>query len=91
MLNFASMSPVPFKKAIWMIHTGKARPVGNAGIELLFSGLDAAIASDKGPEASHSAAGRVRLSVSPWNGDDAMEGRPAVMMRGNDHGPVGYY
>ena len=91
MLNFASMAPVPFAKAIWMIHSGKARPVGDKGIELLFKGLDAAIARDKGPATSHSAAGRVTLTVSEWDGNDPFEGCSAVMLRGNVSAPASYY
>lgn len=86
------MAPVPFKKAIWMIHTGAARLVGKqgaeTGIELVFSGLDAAIARDKGPSYadSHSVAGRVKLdAVHEWDGNDPNEGMPVVQQpcRGN--------
>ncbi len=83
-VNFPSMSPVPFKKALWMIFSGTARPVGpqgaETGIELLFTSLDAAIASDKGPSCAgpHSVAGRVRLEVSGWDGNDPGEGMPVL-------------
>lgn len=92
-LNFASMAPVPFKRAMWMIHSGLARPIEGKGIELLFKGLDTAIASDKGPSCAgpHKVAGRVRLKVIEWDGDDPFDGFPAVMMRGNTGGPVSYY
>ena len=98
-VNFPAMAPVPFKRALWMIHTGAARPVGprgsETGIELVFAALDAAIASDKGKGdygSSHSVAGKVKLEVADWDGNDPFQGFPAVMMRGNAEGrPVSYF
>ena len=97
-LNFPAMSPVPFKKALWMIHSGAARPVGaqgsEHGIELLFSALDTAIASDKGNgdyASSHSVAGKVRIEVSGWDGNDPFKECSAVMMRGITGRAASYY
>jgi hypothetical protein len=96
-LNFPSMAPVTFKKAKWMVLKGRAKlsgPRGHEnGIELLFSGLDAAIASDKGPSCSspHSVAGKLKLQVSDWDGIDPFEGASAVMMRGIEGSGASYY
>lgn len=82
-LNFPAHAPVPFKKAMWMVHTLQAR-LAEKGIELIFPALDAAIASDKGSghyAASHSVAGKAHIAVSPWDGNDPFQGCSAVMMR----------
>lgn len=62
-------------------------------IELTFSGLDAAIASDKGPSCvgGHSVVGRLKMDIAQWDGHDAFEGCSAVMLRGNSGSPVSYY
>jgi hypothetical protein len=96
-LNFSAMAPVPFEKALWMVFSGTARIVGpqgqEKGIELVFNALDAAIASDKGPDCSRPAhiAGKLRLAVAEWDGNDPFEGCAAVMMRGTEDAGATYY
>ena len=94
------MSPVKFHRAIRLIRDGQCAIVrgpdgSEIGLRWLFSGLDAAIASDKGKGdygSSHSVAGKVKLEVADWDGNDPFQGFPAVMMRGNADGrPVSYF
>jgi len=84
------MAPVKFHRALRLIADGQCAVVRGPdgkeiGLRWLFSGLDAAIASDKGNGAyasSHSVAGKVRIEVSEWDGNDPFEGCSAVMLRG---------
>lgn len=79
--------------AIKMIAAGQARYVDEQTIDLTFTGLDSAVASDKGSPATRKVGCRqpVKVSVTGWDGNDPTEGCAAVMLRANDGAPASYY